>query len=211
MAPWDDLANNQPTPTFSGISPWRELVPGRFMYELPHWRSELRVSRAPATIVRFTGRFGDSANTSAPGSPYGQLPARMRRKSDDVADPLPPQRASPSDFYQSVFDVEFLQKDNVITENVPAALDVAEEEQSTLDTLYRATGSSLPQNPGDTRHTVVMTHYHGPGIAQGFVFTGFNFWNFKRADCQTLVDFVLQELWHLSRDSSASRGATARR
>ena len=50
------------------------------------------------------------------------------------------------------------------------------------------------QNPNN----VVMTYYHGPH-GERVVFSGFNFWSFRRDGCVQLVDFVLQQIWHLSR------------
>ena len=118
-----------------------------------------------------------------------------------MTDPLPPLRNS-FDFYQTQFELEFLQKDNRIVEDVnpdPKLVD----EQSTLDTLYKASGNSLPQ-PSVNPYNVVMTYYHGPSHAP-LVFSGFNFWSFRRDECVQLVDFVLQELWGLPRSSVASR------
>jgi hypothetical protein len=63
---------------------------------------------------------------------------------------------------------------------------------STLDSLYGFIDISGNSN-------VSMTYYHGPAIPQGAVFSGFNLWYFQRAQCQALVDFVLQNLWGMSR------------
>jgi hypothetical protein len=43
-----------------------------------------------------------------------------------------------------------------------------------------------------------MTYYHG---AEGgtLMFSGFDLWSFTRPDLITLTDFVLQQVWGLSR------------
>jgi hypothetical protein len=64
-----------------------------------------------------------------------------------------------------------------------------------------------------------MTWYHG-GAAQQFVFSGFAPWDLARTDAITLVDFVLQDIWGMSRanidrgmvagDAAMMRGSAAR-
>jgi hypothetical protein len=75
-------------------------------------------------------------------------------------------------------------------------------EISVLDTLVQVSGSQLLFTPAPT-----MTYYHG-GAAQQFVFSGFAPWDLARADAITLVDFVLQDIWGMSR-VSVDRGAVA--
>lgn len=71
--------------------------------------------------------------------------------------------------------------------------------ESTLDTLYLAPVSS-PDGP-----LPVMTYYHG--VESGpVVFSGFPIWFFRRAQCAALVDFVLQDIWGLSRAGPAIAG-----
>ena len=53
-----------------------------------------------------------------------------------------------------------------------------------------------------------MTYYHG-NQANQFVFTGFAFWNYVRSDAIGLVDFVLQDIWGLTRNTSIDRGSIA--
>jgi hypothetical protein len=45
-----------------------------------------------------------------------------------------------------------------------------------------------------------MTYYHGAENAP-FIVTGFNLWNFQRAQLVQVVDFVLQQLWGISRSA----------
>jgi hypothetical protein len=47
-----------------------------------------------------------------------------------------------------------------------------------------------------------MTYYHGADNPP-LILTGFNLWNFRRSDCAALVDFVLQQMWGLTRDVPA--------
>ena len=47
---------------------------------------------------------------------------------------------------------------------------------------------------------VVMTYYHGREIAP-LVFSGMSIWDFRKQDCQDLVDFVLGNLWHLPKST----------
>ena len=146
--PADDAANNVPTTTFSNITGRnRELDAGRFMYDLPHWRSEIRVSSEPAIPKRFLGRFEapqDSTTDPASWVPYWKLPRQIDKKTA-AFDPLPPQRANPGDFYKTTFDYEYMQVGNYIIENTSTDPDVVNE-VPTLDTLYEAshTGACRP-------------------------------------------------------------------
>jgi hypothetical protein len=198
---FNDRSNDSPTTTFSSITSTRpELQPGRFMWDITRWRSEYRVTNATVNVFRAGGRF-DSAGVAPPG--YGAPPAVLERKTpgtDPIAEEAPTR--SSGSFFQSTYFIEFLQEPNRIIEDVDPGPDT--NEQSTLDTLYRATGTQLFK-PG--QH-VPMTYYHGPGN-ESFVFSGFPFWNFKRAQAQALVDFVLQQIWGVG--SAPSRGPVAGR
>jgi len=173
-----------------------ELIPGRFVYDQAHWRSEFKQFRiGGAHIFRSLGRF-----EGAPGIYLG-LPAEMQAKTA-ATDPFPPNRTgSQGDFYQSIFDIEYISSSNRIFEDTdPGPGEVLE---STLDTLYRAAASSLPQ----FQVNAVMTYYHG-GDNSPLVLTGFNIWNYRRSQCVELADFVLQQLWGLTRNP-VDRGAPA--
>jgi hypothetical protein len=169
-----------------------ELIPGRFMYDQAHWRSEFKQYRVNnVRIRRYLGRL-----ESNPGV-YGSLLPEIRLKTP-ATDPFPPNRAVVlSSFYQSNFDIEFLSAANEILEDVdPRPPHVSFE--STLDSVFKATASTLRPDTGpDGIQSVTMTVYHGADNAQ-FVMTGFNLWNYRRADCIALVDFVLQQLWGLN-------------
>jgi hypothetical protein len=64
---------------------------------------------------------------------------------------------------------------------------------SVMDTLYEGSSSQILRSPAPT-----MTWYHGRD-ANRFVFSGFAPWDFRREQCIALTDFVLQDLWGLTR------------
>ena len=114
--------------------------------------------------------------------------------------PHPIRRRQDAVFYQTQFDIEFLSAANEIVEELDPRPH-HENFQTTLDTLYKVTASSLQPDTGPgALQSVVMTYYHGLDNAP-FIVTGFNIWNFRRAQCAALVDFVLQQLWGLTRVS----------
>lgn len=43
-----------------------------------------------------------------------------------------------------------------------------------------------------------MVYCHGREN-EPFVFTGFSLWHWSRSECQQLVDFVLQDIWGMSK------------
>ena len=173
-----------------------ELIPGRFMYDVAHWRSEIRAWNGTFFIKR-SGRA-----TVRPD--YLQLPADMRNKALALGDSFPPGRPGQptSNFYLSRFDFEYLSVENKIRENLSPDPDIVDE-RSTLDTLYKVVdgaGGPAP-NPGGSDpsiETPIMTLYHGREDTT-FVFTGFPVWFYSRQDCVKLVDYVLQNVWGLVR------------
>jgi hypothetical protein len=152
------------------------------MHDVAAWRSEIRLEQAPATMIRFTGRFGDAGK-------YSDLPARLEAKIVAPADPLPPGR-TPTDFYGAPIAVEYLSRPNEIIADSKG--------ESLLDTLFAASGTTL----APPARAVVMTRTHGK--AGAVIFSGFSLWSFKRAQLGSLVDFVLREMWGLKRAPSAA-------
>ncbi|OGF18284.1 MAG: hypothetical protein A2W00_15585 [Candidatus Eisenbacteria bacterium RBG_16_71_46] len=211
LVPW-----NRPTNDIGGVT-WSntlgELVPGRMMYDLAHWRSEIKAQRGAIQI-----RTSPNAVGGWPGAPnYALLPAQMRNKSAALGDVFPtPGRSGQSSgvFYQSVFDVEYLSLENRILEDLNPDPD-RETLGATLDTLYKATGLIMPREVFDSSGRLVgqnpcMTIYHGQDNVP-FVFTGFSLWIFSRQDCQKLVDFVLGNYWNIPRRAAPgpARAASA--
>jgi hypothetical protein len=189
--PSNDTQNPAPGTTFSFLN--NELIPGRFMYDVFHWQSEIKSIYSPvSSLTRFLGRH-DSSGTAPPQ--YRNLPPVMRPKSAALGDVFPPNRSlSPGNFYLTNFDVEYMSQPNRVIEDVDPSLLVLDE-QSTLDTLYRAVGVSLVQ-PQFNRYNVCMTRYVGPAYTP-VIFTGFNIWNRARVDCVAMVNAVLQDMWGL--------------
>jgi hypothetical protein len=191
--------------TYSTIDPATnpDLRPGRFMYDITHWRSEFRVfSFAAATVVRVDQPDPISRYPRPPrkwqGAPlrdpsYSVLPTTLKPRNaiDDLTWPRPGAQFPGASW---PIDYEFLTEDNVITE--PAGDPPID--YPTLDTLYLIFGSNPAiryelTNPDQVN--AIMTYYHGADNAP-MVFSGFNIWLWRRQDCLTLVDFVLHTLWH---------------
>jgi hypothetical protein len=188
--------NSQPAPaTLTFRNSDNELVAGHFVYEQAHWRSEFKQYKVNGgKLPRYLGRFQN--NLGAADRPYGLLPAEIQLKTPGAADPFPPNRTgTQSVFYQTQFDVEFLSALNEIIEDLNPG--PQENFQSTLDTLYKVTATGLQSDTGPSAlQSVTMTRYHGLDNTE-ILLTGFNIWNFKRVHCKALVDFVLQQLWHV--------------
>lgn len=159
-----------------------ELIPGRFMYDWPHWHSEVSVS-ASSRAARSPRAVG-----GWPGAPdYSSLPPLLQEKTP-ATDPLPPYRVA-GEFYSSSYSAEFLSKPNEILEGQGLPADPL---HSVLDTLYVTqggfAGSGYP----------VMTLYHGTANPP-FVFSGFPLWYFQRAQAIAVADFVLQNVFGVPR------------
>ena len=173
-----------------------ELRPGRILYDDAHIRSALgvtrttlQVSRSPAAIGGWSGQ-GTDGTLAAPD--YSHLPAAMHAR-DPGTDPIPPTRL-PSQaglYYPGAFSAGFVLEPNVITEDFGAP--GSPRVESALDTLFDVSGGVIPIPAAP-----VMTYYHGRDNAP-FVYTGFEPWDWSRADCQGLVDFVLGDIWRLSK------------
>ncbi len=190
------IAWNKPgSTTFEYTARDLELVPGRMMYDFVHWREGIKM--APAAQARKFGSttfgVGPRPGRGWPGQPdYSVLPNTLLRKGDAPVDPPPPLRFPDSFFYRTTFDAEFISRLTFIREDYDPDPDRVRE-ISTLDTLYLTAGGTA------TASSPVMTYYHGLEN-QPIVFSGFNFWYWRRTHCIALVDFVLQNIWGLTRD-----------
>ena len=204
---FNDPNNDQGTLTFALTGLRGELGPGRFMYDIAKWQSEFKVKKAVASVSKSVGRFRSTAQ-------YAGLPDRLEAKTAG-SDPLSmeaPTRSS-SEFYQIGLEIEYLSLENFVIQDVDPDADLVDE-QSTLDTLYRVRGSTLPDpqpDPAASPRFVIMTYYHGPPPQnQTSVHSGFALWFFKRSQSQQLVDFVLQNIWGLPKGAvSPSRYSAA--
>ena len=182
---WEKLTTNNAV--FSNTD--GELVPGRFMYDLVRWRSEISVG-STAQAYKSTRGFG-----LWPDAPsYSELPEYLFEKSP-ATDPInvyAPNRTNQSDYYRTTFTAEALSKGNIVSEQLPGAPEGTVS--SPLDTLYYSVGGSL----GSDR--VVMTVYRGAEDAP-LVFSGFPLWYFRRDQEIAILDWVLQRLWGLPRQN----------
>jgi hypothetical protein len=227
--PWDKRGNNaNAVLTFSTVQPNADLGPGRFTFDICHWRSEWRFyGPINAQIARLDqpdpnpqlptgGRNWPGEPFQNPNVDYSSLPLRMLPK-DPITDPIWPWR-TPVDFYvnntrysTSGIDIEYITLENRITETRPVpGHPVATYEVSTLDTLYNAYGPKYPARmlqPGEGVNAV-MTYYHG-GDNAPVLFTGFDIWHYRRQDCLGLVNFVLGQLWGLPRTTLFAARASA--
>lgn len=180
---WEKLSTN--SAVFSNAD--GELVPGRFMYDLARWRSEITVG-STAQAQKATSGFGNW-----PGAPsYDELPEYLFEKSP-ATDPITvyaPNRTNASDYYRTTFTAEALSRGNVVSEPLPGSVPAVSA--SPLDTLYYTVGGSL----GSDR--VVMTVYRGTD-GSPVVFSGFPLWYFQRQQGIAIADWVLQRLWGLPR------------
>jgi len=224
---FDKPSNNiGQTTIFSNRPELNELGPGRVMWDGAHWQSTFALAVTPVQVgrrdytirlpaigslpVRDTtyivapewrhyNRFeADATDLSRPD--YSKLPLVLRSRRE-ANDPVPPTRGNnPTEinrFYGSAsVPVEYLIDVNAIIEDVDPDPAVARE-ISVLDTLYEASSTVLRTYPFPAP---VMTYYHGNQSRQ-FVFTGLPPWFYSRQDCIALIDFVLQDIWKLTREN----------
>ena len=168
-----------------------ELVPGRFMYDVFGWRSEIQVKsivqaqKPPHAINRGSGTLD-----------YSGLPDYLLEKSP-ASDPFAtyaPNRTNQSDFYQGAHLAEGITKANDVTEDVdpsPGVVQLA----SVVDTVYESVGGQL----GASRP--VMTVWHGGRDGKLQIFSGFQLWYWRREHQLQIVDWVLQTAWGLPREN----------
>lgn len=212
--PYNSSSNDVPTVKFSAV-PTHELAPGRFIYDLAGWRSEISVFSGGVLLKRYAGRHEAAADPELPyTSRLGELPRQLDLRTLS-SDPLPPYRTT-GEYNISDTKIEFLQTPNLLLVDI----DPDPEREllvSGLDTLFEAAGGGLPR-PNENPHNVIMTYAHGPKLPQGFIETGFDLWSFKRSQIKPLVDFVLRRMWNLdpnaviapARSASEARAAAAK-
>ena len=203
--------NRRNTPSNEFTNADGELVEGRFMYDFAHWQSGIRIVPAQRALLNAPLATGDP--TSAPGRGWpGQPPYQKLETNAPIllprtcaTDPPSPLRDCGPFYLIGTYTAEFLFRPNAIVEDADPRPN-HETPVSTLDTLYMAlggtTGGRFP----------VMTYYHG-SQSTPMVFSGFPIWYFQRQQCQALTDFVLQDVWGLSKQPSlvqvSSRNARA--
>ncbi len=168
-----------------------ELVPGRFMYDVFGWRSEIQ-----AKTIAQAQKPPHPINRGGSALDYSSLPDYLFEKSPDT-DPFAtyaPNRTNQSDFYQTAHAGEGITKPNEVTEDRDFAPDVIRME-AVLDTVYESVGGQLgSQRP-------IMTVWHGGRNGQVHVFSGFQLWYWRREYQLAIVDWVLQKGWGIPREN----------
>jgi len=180
LVPFNVTSNDAGGMVFSSVT--SELVPGRLMHSLAHWRSEISI-KAPRRAER-----NPALAPAWPGAPdYFLLPDRLLERTS-ASDPVPPMRG-PGTFYTASYTGEVLTRPNEIRDDGGADLP---PDASVLDTLYYALAGNAQSGQA------IMTYYHGAECGP-VVFSGFPLWYFQRAQVLQVADFVLQRLWGLPR------------
>jgi hypothetical protein len=172
----------------------RELVPGRFMWDIVHWRNDIQ------DAVSSTNGFHKPRNHPIgryPGGPdYSLMPDTLHLKSVALGDTIPPLRDALS-FFQDQLGFSQIVQDNRITENLQPDPAKPESLISTLDTVF-TTVYPQPDPTQPAREYPIATFYHGVENSPIF-YTSIDGWLFNRGDFVSLVDFVLQKVWKLQR------------
>jgi len=184
-----------------------ELIPGRLMYDSAHWQNEMVYQAAGLNQTQIVRSPHTPSPWSMPGfnwigtvnSPtYTDIPAQLHPLALSRGDSLPPTRTSAQSvqyFGITTYDLEYMTQDNYILEDISTDPNVVHQ-VSVLDTLMDVRGSGLAlANP----ELVAMTYYHGVQRPD-FIFSGFPLWLWTRPECIQLVDFVMQDIWHLPRN-----------
>ena len=200
---WNVLSNDLSGKVFSFDK--GEVVPSRMMYDQTLWRSEFKSRVSVGSPRRYLGRFENGFDPTLAYTRYlAELPQRIEYKSPST-DTMPAWRTNTSDFFKSTVFLEYLQKPNLVTEQTGSDPDHPVT-VSILDTLYEVSGADLPF-PAENPHNASMTYAHGSRFPQGFVFSGFDIWTFKRSQCKALVDFVLRRMWNLTPRTAMARAS----
>jgi hypothetical protein len=218
---WNNTANDVPVTTYSYVSLRPDLVPGRFMFDLAHWRSEFRVVKGffprfsrldqpDPTVIGYPRPpvYWKGGKFTNPDVNYTSLPTTLQFRSQ-ATDPLWPNRTA-AQFNvgnkaaggTTGIDIEFLNVEHRMLEEMPGSTPGSTVERSVLDTLYLVYGSGgeLNQSSAGAGVNAVMTYYYGRDNAP-LVFSGMAIWDFRRQDCLALVNFVLGNLWGLSKST----------
>lgn len=164
-----------------------ELVPGRFMYDVMGWRSE--ITAKSIAQARKLARIGVPGRLPA----LDALPSYLFEKSP-ATDPIAtyaPNRTGTSDFYQGAHVAEGLIKPNDVLGDTDPDPSVVRNE-AVLDTLYESVGGQMGAN------RPIMTVMHASN-GRKHVFAGFQLWYWRREQQIAIADWVLQRLWGLPR------------
>jgi hypothetical protein len=65
-------------------------------------------------------------------------------------------------------------------------------------------GTNLVTDRYTGKQGTCMTWYHGVERPE-FIFTGFGPWIYRASDCRQLFDFVLQQIWHITKTTGPAK------
>lgn len=201
LVEFDTKSNNNLSNTVfaAGTDLWSRS----FVVTAAHLRSRILVARSSAELQKSAAAIGGWSGHGPDGSvhapDYSRLPTALKFRSP-ATDPLPPTRTAGQAnlFYTASTGIEFAQG-SIVEEDfgTPGAPRI----EPALDTLYDVVGSKIDRPPAPT-----MFYYHGRDNAP-VLFSGFDLWSWSRADCQALVDFVMQDVWGLARTGPGATNA----
>jgi hypothetical protein len=187
---WNNTSNDaNQIRTYSSEGMRPDLTPGRFMFDLAHWRTEFRVygpvfvrfsryDQPDPTVIGFPKppTYWKGGTFTNPEVNYTSLPPTLQFRSP-TTDPLSlwPDRTMNTEYYVGNrtysgigVDIEFLTVAHNMLEQVPAPTEENPDqtvERSTLDTLYLVYGSSYPKQMNQSGSgegvNAVMTYYYG--------------------------------------------------
>ena len=188
-----DIRSNNTTTNMVFTGP--DLSTRSFVVSAAHLRSRIEVSRSTIALQKSTAATKTWSGHGPDGierSPdYSRLPEQLSYRSA-ATDALPPTRppSQANKFYLSTAGLEFAHG-AILEEDFgsPGAPRI----ESALDTLFGAFGSRVTLAPAPA-----MFYYHGRDNAP-VLYSGFDLWSWTRPDAQALVDFVMQDVWGLSR------------
>jgi len=198
----DVKTNNTPSNTVFIGSELNPLTP---VVALVHLRSQVNAARSSPALVRSSAARGGWSGHGPTGTlaapDYAGLPAGLVMRSA-ATDPIPATRlaSQANQFYGAGVGVEYA-IGSVVTEDFGGPGDVRVE--SALDTLLDVVGGTIQPSPSPA-----MLYYHGRENGP-VLFSGFDLWSWSRTDAQALVDFVLRDVWGLTRSGSTAAAAPA--
>ena len=173
----------------------RELIPGRFMYDVVHWQNNIDDYFGSSYTFHKSPR---ALSTPPFNINYTNLPDTLRMQSLALLDSMPLNRTA--GFYYDQFGFSQLSLPNRIVENIhtqvllpgnPTPRDTVLQ-ISTLDTLMNVVYPGV-----DPRAEYpCVTYYHGSDQGNGYIlFTPIDLWKLSRVDFIKFVDFVAHDLW----------------
>ena len=176
-----------------------ELVSRSVVVGQAHLRSQVNAVRVFPQVTRSTAARGDwgghGADLQLAAPDYARLPATLTLRTS-ATEPLPPTRApsQAGSFYPSSVAMEYAHGSEVFEDFGGAG---APRVESALDTLFDVIGATIERAPAPA-----MFYYHGRENGP-VIFSGFDLWSWSRSDTQALVDFVLSDVWGMSRSAPA--------